>query len=284
MISLHYSSPAFCKDSEQDQIQFNKDNNIGQLWSHKFKLYSIQEDIGSARDKTFTRNSFFTYGFNQINEGANFGLIFQGPGLNYGMSWNSANEKRYFSYEYELGVGILFSKQIPALGFYLKPFDLAYMFSIPFSKKCLYLGPIMKLEYIYNLYPDLQSGFDYWFTNLSLGIGALYDFNYKKSYFRIKLNSSVVGFISRQEAYRDPYFYDIGFKYAVKHLHQDLYFGSFNDFNVSNLEILCKPNVNSRFSFGYFLKYGGHYQDPQLTILNQGVKLLITKKQKTKLK
>lgn len=280
IISLEYASPSFCKDSEQTQIQFNKGNSIGQPSSHKNKLYPFQEDSGSVQDKTFTRNSFFTYGFNQVNEGANFGLTFRGPGLNYGMSWNSVNEKRYFTYEYELGVGILFSKQIPAPGFYLKPFDLAYMFSMPFPEKCLYLGPIMKLEYNYNLYPDLQSGFDYWFTNLSFGIGALYDLNYKKSSFRIKLNSSIVGFISRQEAYRNPHFYDIGFKYAVKHLHQDLFFGSFNDFNVSNLEILFKPNGNSRFTFGYFLKYSGFSQDPKLTVLNQGVKLIINKKQK----
>ena len=236
--------------------------------------------LGSAQDKTFTRNTFLTAGNNQINEGANFGLIFKGPGLNYGMVWKSANEKRYITYEYELGVGILFSRQIPALGFYLKPIDLAYMYRMPFANENLYLGPIVKLEYNYDLYPDLQAGFDYWFTNLNLGIGAMYNFNFKKSSFRITMNSSIAGFISRQEAYRDPYFYDIGFNYAIKHLHQDLVFGSFSDFNVSNLEILCKANVNSRFTFGYFLKYYGFYKDPQITILNQGVKIIISKKHK----
>jgi hypothetical protein len=235
--------------------------------------------LGKAQDKTFTRNSFFTAGYNQINEDANFGLVFRGPGLNYGMTWNSANEKRSFTYEYELGAGILFSREIPALGFYLKPIDLAYLFKMPIAGESLYLGPIMKMEYNYDLYPDLQSGFDYWFTNLSFGIGALYDFNYKNSSFRIKLNSSVAGFVSRQETNRNPYFYDIGFKYAINHLHQDLYFGSFDDFNVSGLEILCKPDINSRITFGYFLKYSGYYHDPQITILNQGVKLIISKKQ-----
>jgi hypothetical protein len=94
------------------------------------------------------------------------------------------------------------------------------------------------------------------------------------------MNSSVAGFISRQEAYRDPYFYDIGFKYAIKHLHQDLYLGSFDDFNVTCLEILYKPDNNQRFTFGYFLKYSGFYNEPRITILNQGVKLIISKKQK----
>lgn len=253
------------------------------LYMKKLKLILILLlifTIGSAQSKSYVRNSFFTAGYNQINEGANFGLIFRGPGLNYGMAWNSVNEKRYLTYEYELGVGILFSRQIPALGFYLKPIDLSYMFKIPLAGENLYLGSILKMEYNYDLYPDLQSGFDYWFTNLSFGIGALYDFNYKKSFFRIKLNSSVAGFISRQEAYRDPYFYDIGFKYAIKHLHQDLYFGSFDDFNVSSLEILYMPDINPRLTFGYFLKYSGFCNDPGITILNQGVKLIISRKNK----
>jgi hypothetical protein len=233
---------------------------------------------GSAQDKTITRNSFFTAGYNQINEGANYGLIFRGPGLNYGMAWNSVSEKRYLTYEYELGLGIMFSRQIPALGFYLKPIDLAYLIKIPLAGEKLYLGPTMKMEYNYDMYPDLQSGFDYWFTNLSFGIGALYYIDFEKISFRIKLNTSVAGFISRQEAYRDPYFYDIGFKYAIQHLHQDLYFGSFDVFNVSGLEILCKPINNSRLTFGYYLQYSGYYNDPQITILNQGVKLIISKK------
>jgi len=233
--------------------------------------------LGSAQDKTFSRNSLFAAGYKQINESANFGLIFSGPDLNYGMVWKSVNEKRYFSFEYELGAAILFSKKIPALDFYLKPIDLAYLLKIPLEGESLYLGPIMKMEYDYELYPDLQSGFDYWFTNLSFGIGALYDFNYKNISFRIKLNSSLAGYISRQEAYRDPYFYDIGFKYALKHLHHDLYFGSFDDYNVSRVEILCKPKNNSRLTFGYFLKYSGYYHDPQITILNQGIVLIISK-------
>jgi hypothetical protein len=234
----------------------------------------------SAQDKAFIRNSFITAGYNQINEGANFGLIFRGPGLNYGMTWSSTNEKRYITYEYELGVGILFSRQIPALGFYLKPFDLAWLIKMPSGEKKLYLGPLLKLEYNYNLYPDLQSGFDYWFTNLSLGIGALYDFNYKKSSFRIKLNSSFAGLLSRQEASRNPYFYDIGFKYAIRHLHQDLYLGSFDDYNATCFEILFKTANDARLTLGYFLKYSGFYNDPGITILNQGVKLIIGKKHK----
>ena len=103
--------------------------------------------VCSAQEKTFIRNSFLTTGFNQINEDENFGLVFRGPGFNYGMSRNSLNEKRYIAFEYEVGVGLLFSREIPGLGFYLKPIDLAYMFKMPLAGKSFYLGPLIKLEY-----------------------------------------------------------------------------------------------------------------------------------------
>lgn len=233
----------------------------------------------SAQEDSFTRSSFLTTSYNQVNEAQNFGLVFKGPGLNYGMEWHSAAAKRYISYGYAVGIGILFAKEIPAPGFYFKPVDLEYFFRIRGVIGNLYMGPMLKLEYNYNLYPDLQAGFDYWFTNMSAGIGAMYDFNHKNSYFRIKINSSVAGLISRQEAYRNPYYYDLGVKHAVKHLHRDLYAGSFEKFNVSGLEISYKIRADSRLTMGYFLDYYGFFNEPGLTILNHGIKLIISKKQ-----
>lgn len=249
----------------------------------KFKLTLILLLVFTtcqAQEKLLTRNSFLTAGLSQVNEDANFGLVFSGPAINYGMTWKSLNEKRLIEYEYELGARILFSREIPALGFYLKPVDLNYLFK--FQDKELYIGPQLQLEYNYNLYPDLQAGFDYWFTNLSLGINARYSFNYKESSFIVMLNSSLAGFTSRQAAYRNPYFYDIGFNHAIRHLNQNLSFGSVNDFNTTNLEIFWKRRVESRLTFGYCLNYYGYFEKPEITILNHGIKLIISKKQKIK--
>ncbi len=38
--------------------------------------------ICQAQEKSFTRNSFLTAGLSQVNEDANFGLVFSGPGIN----------------------------------------------------------------------------------------------------------------------------------------------------------------------------------------------------------
>jgi hypothetical protein len=126
--------------------------------------------ISSAQENFITRHSFLSAGYMQAKESANFGLVFKGPGLNYGMCWNFVNDNRLITYEFEIGAGILFSRDIPALGFYLKPVDLAYMFKIPAGESNLHIGPSLKLEYNYNLYPDLQSGFDYWFTTAGIAL------------------------------------------------------------------------------------------------------------------
>jgi len=231
-----------------------------------------------AQKNTVERIAFTKAGTFQIKESANFGLVFTGPVIDYGMTWNILNDKRLIICEYEVGVGIPFSKKIASLGIFLKPVDAAYMFKIPLPGNKFYLGPAIKLEYNYNLYPELQSAYDYWFTNLSFGIGARYDFNYMGSLFRINLNSSFFGSVSRQKEYRDPYFYDIGFKYAVKHINQDLGFASVSDFNNTSMEILWKPKLDSRFSFGIFLKNSVFYPAPEIIIRNFGVKIVIIKK------
>jgi len=232
----------------------------------------------SAQENTVSRYSFFSTGFSQVKEAANFGLVFNGPAINYGMTWNRRNEKRMISYGYELGAGIPFSKNIPTLDIYLKPINVAYMFRFPGLHSRLYIGPDLKFEYNYTLYPQLQSGFDYWFTNFSLGLKANYAFNYKSSAFQIVLSSSLVGFISRQPDYRDPYFFDIGFKYAVRDLHQNLVFGSLEIFNTTDLEIMWKPVAESRFTFGYEFRYSGYSDAPEFKKVSHSIKILFSKK------
>jgi hypothetical protein len=94
------------------------------------------------------------------------------------------------------------------------------------------------------------------------------------------LNSSIAGFTSRQQDYRDPYFYDIGFKYAISHLHKDMTFGSLNSFNTTNLEFYWKPVNESRVTIGYALKYSGYYQPPEIAMVIHSIKLIIGRKQK----
>jgi hypothetical protein len=235
-----------------------------------------------AQETVLEKNSSYSSCFPQVKEGENFGLVFRGPGFNYSMSWSGTNKKRILTQESEIGVGILFSRKIPSLEFYLKPIDLHYLIKLPVEGTNLYVGPVLKFEYNYSLYPQLQSGFDYWFTNFSLGAGARYDFNYKKSSFTLNLSSSIAGFFSRQNEKRDPYFFDLGIDYACKHLNQDFAFGSLDIYNSTYVELLWKPDAKSGFKIGGFIKYTKFSGTPEITIVTPGIKLIINKRQTIK--
>jgi hypothetical protein len=230
----------------------------------------------NIREKT----SFLETGSQQIKERANFGLVFHGPSVNYGMNWKFLNDNRLINIESELGISILFSKSIPGLGFYLKPVDFSYLLKINLRDKPFYVGPSLKLEYNYNLYPDLQAGFDYWFARNYIGVSSSYRIDINQSILLVKFTSSLFGLVSRQPEYRNPYFYDLGIGHAVRHLHQDLTFGSFSRFYSCNLELLLKQRKDSRFNFGYVFEYAGFYKAPQISIVNHSIKLIINKKQK----
>ena len=244
------------------------------------ELYS-QSNREKSDAAVMDRRSFLIGGYNEIKEDSNFGLVFAGPRINYGMIWNWTNEKYLITYEFGLGTEILFSHEIPALGFYLKPIQTAYLFNLPGTLNNLYIGPSFTMEYQYNLYPDLQSGFDYWFTDFNLGIDVQCNIEFKRSVFNLKLISSLIGVTSRTSEYRNPYFYDIGFNYAVRHLHEGFGFGTIGSFNSTSFEILWKSINPSRIAVGYMFQYSGYFNTPEISLISNSLKLVFSKKSKS---
>lgn len=233
---------------------------------------------GFSQESSKQWKSGFTSGLFQVKEHANFGLVFKGVGFQYGIGRDFVTKHAIITFGSEAGISILFSRQIPGPGFYLKPFEVAYLLEIPLRNNHLLIGPAALLEYNYNLYPDLQSGFDYWFTDLSAGVAVRYDFRVSNSDLRINFNTYLTGFYSRQPEVRNPYFYDIGFKHAIRHLHEDLTFGLAGDYNVTSLEIQWKPAHDSRLTYAYTMKYTGFCNDPALSVLNHSIKLIFNRK------
>ena len=218
-------------------------------------------------------------GIKQIKEDANFGLVFTGPDVIYSHYWEYSKNNRIFSIENEIGVCIPFSKGIPALDFYFKPAELSYLIQTR-GKNKFAAGPLVKFEYNYTLYPQLQSAFDYWFTNFSLGIKTLYNFNIAAQSLSLRLKFSLCGFTSRQPDYRNPYFYDIGFKHAMKHLNSDLEFSTIGKFNSSDFELAWKPKPDSRISWSYCFNYTGYLEAPDISIVRHTIKLAFNPKSK----
>ncbi len=234
-----------------------------------------------AQENNLVSNSSYSSGIKQVKESANFGLVFTGPSLNYSHYLASTNNNRTICIENQIGAAIPFSKGIPALSIHLKPAEVSYLF---YCKKCrnkLSIGPLLKFEYDYTLYPQLQSAFDYWFTNFSLGLNSSYNFHIANQLFETRLKLSVFGLTSRQPDYRNPYFYDIGFKYAIQHSNSGLEFSGPGKYNTIDFEISWKPKPASRFTWNYCFNYAGYYKKPTISIVSHNIKLTINKKNKS---
>lgn len=233
----------------------------------------------SASEKEKIRNSFLKAGYKQIKESANFGLVFSGANLNYGHYWARSANNRIFSIENEIGVSIPFSKGIPALNIYLKPAEVSYLFCSSGINR-FGAGPFIKFEYDYTLYPQLQSAFDYWFTNFSLGVNSAYHFTISNQPLSARLKFTVCGLTSRQPDYRNPYWYDIGFKHAIRHLNSGLEFSAPGKYNVTDFELIWKPRSDRRFTWSYCFKYAGYFNAPGISMVSHNLKLTFNPKRK----
>ncbi len=226
-----------------------------------------------------TRQHLISAGFLQIREHLNHGLVFRGPGIDYGFAypWHSGN--RTIRYEAAFGFSYLEGRGIGAGNIHTVPARLTYLFHAAGDSKLRY-GPFVIGEYQYALYPDLQSGYSFWFTHYSLGGELNYDLNVGKTSLSIRLRSTLFGYISRPPVYRDAYFFDLGVGYAFEFLHRNLQFGSWNRYNQSDLEIRWQPRAGSRIAWAYTMRYAGYYDAPRLTMLDQAIKIIMLPKRK----
>jgi hypothetical protein len=216
--------------------------------------------------------NIFQVDFIQVHEDLNNGLVFRGFQLNYDHTWIREYEKNLVQFDTKIGLGLMFSHAIPALGGNLVPLRVEYFRKLKNEK--ILLGFRVSPEYNYQLYPDLQAGFDYWFTTISAGPSVRYHFTILQCPFTTDLTTSLAGFVSRPPAYRDPYFYDLGFTYAIEHLHSGFQFGSFGLFNRTGFSLEYTPLNNKRVTIAYALEYFGFYKEPGITMLNHGFRLI----------
>lgn len=224
------------------------------------------------------KHSFISGGLTQIKESANFGLVFTGGNFHYGMQRKLQLNEKWLSYENELGLQLMFSKKIAAAGVMIKPLEVAWQYPLTVKDNALNLGPSFRMEYWYQMYPDLQSGFDYWFSHLSIGGKADYSFPFKNKNIILKINTTLFGFVSRQPAYRDPYFYDLGVKYAIKHLHSHFSFSTLFRYSSTDIECVFPSAEGKRVTWAYVFRYGHFGNEPKLNFIQHNIKLIISKK------
>lgn len=215
--------------------------------------------------------------FLQIKEGLNHGLVFRGPGLQYSRYWQWENDWKIVNYEANIGFAYLEARGIGAGNIHLMAGRISYLRKIGNSKK-LSAGLSFTSEYNYELYPDLQSGYSFWFTHYSVGGVLSCPFQLGKNQFNLNFHTSLMGLTSRPPAERDAYFYDLNLGDVIRFVHQDFRFGSWDRYNQTGLEIKWQPKPSSRLAITYVLNYYGYYKGPEISMLDQAFKLTFVPK------
>lgn len=215
--------------------------------------------------------------YRQIKEEMNYGLVFRGPGLGYAYTAQWKNPKRIISYEGRLNLAVLMTREILAPSFNVVPVRLDYLFITDPEGK-ISIGPYAIMEYNYNLYPDLQSGYSFWLTHYSLGCALAGWFRVKESRIDLSAHVTAFGITSRQGQIEDPYFFDLDFGYVMKYLHQDFQFGSWNRYIESELEARWTPKDGTRLAYAYSLQILSYSKQPNLFVLDNTLKFIILPK------
>ena len=236
-------------------------------------LLCLGNIINSQQIRTIENK--FSLNHLQINEGMNHGLIFRGPGIGYDFCIRWENKTRIIEYSARFAFSYLEnSRSIGGGNINFIPLNLAYLFKSN-EESQLTIGPHLIADYNYAMYPDLQSGYSFWFTHFSMGLASQYKFNINQNLFRLSLGLALYGFTSRTQEYENPYFFDSSLGYAIKFVNQDLKAGSLNRYNHTEFEFRWQPKSESRIAIAYNLQYYGYIKEPEIIMINQMLKLVL---------
>lgn len=243
--------------------------NIVKILAVLFLLFLCSKSFAQEKMSSY----FISADFIQIKETENLGLVFKGPKLDAGLKFEIPIDNNLFVYQNSIGIGLEFSRGMLGLHFNFKPAELFYGYNISHNKLKIFLGPSLKAEYNVQLYPYLKGGQPYWFTNYYLGAAAIIEFPFYEKIFRVHLSSSLVGFISRPESDRDPYWMNFYFWDIVSQVHQNITFASILEFNNTTVQLEYFPHAEKKsFSITYSFDYYGTYKQPTVTFINQSIK------------
>lgn len=215
----------------------------------------------------------FSADFSQIQEALNNEMVFSGPALTINYNYYNVNDNA-FIIKSGIGVGILFNRGIIGVSANLTPIDIFYGFETEiFESVKTYIGPKLHVGYNVQIYPDLQSGLDYWATNINLSPAAMLDIPYDDDIIRVEAAVSVFGLLSRTPQGRNPYFFSLNFFDIMEDLHSDMEAGSLNKFLHTTLSADFPVDGSGSWVLGYGLDYFTYFDEPGINLLNHSVKL-----------
>ncbi|MCL2128990.1 MAG: hypothetical protein FWH35_01380 [Treponema sp.] len=219
-------------------------------------------------------------GFLQLKEEANLGMVFNGIHLEYryGLTWTIHDHE--ITYQPKIGAGIALKREpggpstpdtheiMKAIKFHIAPINVSW--TMPFFEKnghSIRGGANFIMHYNYQKYDDIHDGPLFW--NAEIGFSPIINYGYQWNNKRIKLGlqNSLFGFTSHRQGY-DPYIWLPTWKDYILDPHKNLKFGSFNEYNHTNVSLEFVPNIFKIHSIVYEFDYLGYFKGIKFQQIN----------------
>jgi len=200
----------------------------------------------------------------QLKDGLNLGIVFSGVQLEYryGLQWKIKEHE--IGYQPQLGVGIGFTRfrGMMCLQIHIAPINVTWTMPIyEQNGHTIRVGANLITDYNYQFWylHDIPL---FWTSEIGFSPVIRYSYQWSNKRIGIGLRNSLFGFTSHIQGY-DTYFWMFTAKDFLVKPHTDLKFGSFNNYNHTNVALEFVPNTAKKHSIGYEFDYFGLFYGNQ---------------------
>lgn len=198
--------------------------------------------------------------FLQLKDEHNLGMVFNGIQLEYryGLLWKIHEHE--ILYQPKLGFGIGFNRGMKGFQINIAPVNVTW--TMPFYEKNGHQikgGFNFAADYSYQMYPDLNAAHLSWASEIGISPVIRYNYQWQNKRIEISLQNSLFGFVSNKQEF-DPYFYSFKARDFFISPHENMKFGSYNNYNHTNIALEFVPNTSKMHSFLYqFIYFNSFY-------------------------
>ena len=228
----------------------------------------LAEDRGKNMHQSISLKSSFI----QIRDEFNYGLVHNGLDISGEYTLTLSGEKNTFMYHAGLSFGANY-KQGLGLAWSFKPLDIYYGFRLDHhSRVSLTLGPYVAGYYMWQLYPELQSGKMFWISSYEIGPRILMSLPLKSRTLHFSFSNSLVSLNSRPEWRTEEYFYSLTFADFITNPHSNMTFGYLEVFNHTQI-LLGLSHADKKMSVAYEFNFIGYQESPTFKYVSHSIVL-----------
>ena len=209
--------------------------------------------------------------FSQTSDELNNHMVFAGPELLLRYRARSVTETSLTQLSSGLGAGVLFNRGILGLSARLDATE--FLYALPVlrgSSFRTYAGAKGLLAYHLQLYPDLQSGHDFWLTQLSLSPALVIE---GRAGMRLAASATVLSAVSRTPRDRNPHAFSLALGDILGDMHSDFRLAGPSRLMHLALSAEYPLAASGDWALRYSLDYWSYDGDADLEMLSHGLAL-----------